>query len=137
VDVFDSYDIDLANIDTPVLDGTIGTFLIEEVTVNESFAAPSAWQLLFGLYGYLLPFVLYAAWTSLAFWDLARREDASKGAKLVWIAVILLVPFLGVIAYHLAGRSQIPGWLRGAVVGGGLVAYIAILATGALLGGIL
>jgi hypothetical protein len=137
VDVFDSYDIDLTAIDTPVLDGTIGTFLIEEVTVNESFAAPSAWQLLFGLYGYLLPFVLYAAWTSLAFWDLARRDDASKGAKLVWIAVILLIPFLGVIAYHLVGRSQIPGWLRGAVVGGGLVAYLAILGAGGLLGGII
>ncbi|MGH2806903.1 MAG: right-handed parallel beta-helix repeat-containing protein [Actinomycetota bacterium] len=137
VDVFESYDIDIASIDKPVLDGTIGTFFIQEVTVNESFAAPSAWQIFFGLYAYLLPFVLYAAWTSLAFWDLARRDDTRRGTRLLWVAMILLIPFLGVVAYHLFGRSQIPGWLRGAVVGGGIVAYVLILGAGALVGGIL
>ena len=92
--------------------------------------------LLFSLYGYFLPIVLFAAWVSLALWDLARREDLSKGAKLGWIAAILLVPFLGVIAYHAAGKSQIPGWLRGAVVGGGLLAYVLILGIGAVAGGV-
>ena len=98
--------------------------------------ASSAWQLVFGLYGYLLPFVLYAAWTSLAFWDLARRDDLGRGATLAWIAVVLLVPFLGVIAYHVLGRPRLPAWLRAAVVGGGVAAYLVILGIGALLGGI-
>ena len=110
--------------------------------------AVGPWSVFFGLYLYLLPFVLYAAWVSLAFWDLARRQDPdrvsttergstlSRGATLGWVAVILLVPFLGVLAYHVAGRSTIPGWLRLAVVGGGIVAYLVILGVGALVGGV-
>jgi len=46
------------------------------------------------------------------------------------------VPFLGVIAYHVLGRPMLPAWLRAAVVGGGLVAYLVVLGIGALLGGI-
>lgn len=107
-----------------------------EDEVSDMLSGPSPWQLLFGLYGYLLPFVLYAAWTSLAFWDLARREDASRSARLGWIAVILLIPFLGVIAYHAVGKSSIPLWLRAAVVGGGLAAYLLVLGLGAIIGGI-
>jgi hypothetical protein len=86
----------------------------------------SPWALVFALYGYLLPFVLYAAWTSLALWDLARRDDLGRGAAIGWIAVILLVPFPGVIAYHVLGRPKLPAWLRAAVVGGGLVAYLVV-----------
>jgi Phospholipase_D-nuclease N-terminal len=73
---------------------------------------------------------------SAGFWDLARRDDLSRGATLAWIAVVLLVPFLGVIAYHAVGRPKLPGWLRAAVVGGGVAAYLVILGIGALLGGI-
>ena len=80
--------------------------------------------------------MLYAAWTSLAFWDLARRDDLSRGAILAWIAVVLLVPFLGVVAYHVLGRPKLPAWLRAAVVGGGVAAYLVILGIGALLGAI-
>lgn len=98
--------------------------------------ASSAWQLVFGIYGYLLPFVLYAAWTSLALWDLARREDLGRPATVAWVLAILVVPFLGVVAYHVAGRPKIPGWLRLAVLGGGVAAYLVILAVGASLGGI-
>jgi hypothetical protein len=50
--------------------------------------------------------------------------------------VVLLVPFLGVIGYHVLGRPKLPGWLRAAVVGGGVAAYLVILGIGALLGGI-
>ena len=75
-------------------------------------------------------------WTSLALWDLARRDDLGRGAAIAWIAVILLVPFLGVIADHVVGRPRLPAWLRAAVVGGGLVAYLVVLGVGALLGGI-
>ena len=63
-------------------------------------------------------------------------DDLGRGAAIGWIAVILLVPFLGVIAYHTVGRPRLPAWLRAAVVGGGLVAYLVVLGITALLGGI-
>jgi hypothetical protein len=92
---------------------------------------------LFGRYDYLLPFVLYAAWVSLALWDLARRDDLGRTATIAWILVVLVVPFLGVLAYHIAGRSpRLPGWLRATVVAGGIASYLLVLAVGAMLGGI-
>jgi hypothetical protein len=129
VDVFANYDLQSAPLQY-MGDGR------SEKELADMLSGPSPWQLLFGLYGYLLPFVLYSAWTSLAFWDLARREDASRNARLGWVAAILLVPFLGVIAYHAVGKSAIPTWLRAAVVGGGLAAYLLVLGLGAIIGGI-
>jgi plastocyanin len=135
VDVWAEHRVDLATVPLPRHDQP--TTVRKEPTVSGvPILAASPWQLVFALYGYLLPFVLYAAWTSLAFWDLARRDDLARGASLAWIAVVLLVPFLGVIAYHTLGRPKLPGWLRAAVVGGGVAAYLVILAVGALLGGI-
>jgi plastocyanin len=129
VDVFANYDFDEPSVQAVVLDRT-------ESEVASVFSGPSPWQLLFGLYGYLLPLVLLAAWVSLAFWDLARRDDLGRVAGIGWVAVILLVPFLGVIAYHAFGARNIAGWLRLAMVGGGAVAYLGILAIGAAVGGI-
>jgi plastocyanin len=135
VDVWAEHRVDLATVPLPRYDQP--TTVRKEPTVSGvPILAASPWQLVFALYGYLLPFVLYAAWTSLAFWDLARRDDLGRGATLAWIAVVLLVPFLGVIAYHVLGRPKLPGWLRAAVVGGGVAAYLVILGIGALLGGI-
>jgi hypothetical protein len=100
----------------------------------------SATSVFFGLYAYFLPFVLYSAWVSIALWDLARRAgqagDIRRGAAIGWIAVILIVPFAGVIIYYLFGRSTIPAWQRLAFVGGGLLAYLVVLVVGALLGGV-
>jgi hypothetical protein len=96
----------------------------------------SAAGIFFGLYAYLLPFVLYAAWVGIALWDLARRDDIGKGGIIGWTAGILLVPFLGVIAYHLFSRSPIPRWQRVTYVLGGVVSYLVIVGIGALVGGI-
>lgn len=96
----------------------------------------SAAGVFFGLYAYLLPFVLYAAWVAIALWDLVRRDDIDKGGVIGWTAVILLVPFVGVIVYHLFSRSPIPRWQRLTYVLGGLGAYLVILAVGALVGGV-
>jgi len=136
VDVFQRHRVDLATVPLPGPSDQQPTVRKEPTVFGVPILAASPWQLVFALYGYLLPFVLYAAWTSLALWDLARRDDLRRGAAIAWIAVVLLVPFLGVIAYHVLGRSQLPAWLRAAVVGGGLVAYLVILGIGALLGGI-
>lgn len=111
-------------------------YLEELAGVLGTYEGPTPWQLLFGLYGYLLPLVLLAAWVSLAFWDLARRDDLGRGTAVTWVAAILLVPFLGVIAYHAFAARTIAGWLRVAMVGGGLLAYVAIVALGAAIGGI-
>jgi plastocyanin len=97
---------------------------------------PTFWQLVFPLYGYFLPIALYAAWLGLAIWDLARRK-ATRGFVIGWLAVILLVPFLGVIAYLLFGRSRmIPAWFRFTVVGGGIAAYLLVLGASAVVGGL-
>jgi hypothetical protein len=101
-----------------------------------TFALPSTWQTLLNLYGYLLPFMLYAAWSTLAFWDLGRREGLSRGAAVGWMVVVLLVPFLGAAAYHVIGGSRIPGYLRAAVVGGGAGLYALVLLIGSTVGGV-
>jgi plastocyanin len=136
MDVYREHRVDLAAIPLPSASDQPPTVRKEPTVFGVPILAASPWQLVFALYGYLLPFVLYAAWTSLALWDLARRDDIGRGAVLGWIAVVLLVPFLGVVAYHVLGRPKLPAWLRAAVVGGGLVAYLVVLGVGALLGGI-
>ena len=136
VDVFAAHRVDLAQVPVPGPSDQPATVRKEPTVFGVPILAASPWQLVFALYGYLLPFVLYAAWTSLALWDLARRDDLRRGAAIGWIAVILLVPFVGVIAYHVLGRPKLPAWLRATVIGGGLVAYLVVLGIGALLGGI-
>ena len=97
---------------------------------------PSIFHTLLSMYGYFLPIMLYAAWSTLAFWDLGRREDLSKGGSVGWVLVILLVPFLGAFAYHVFGGSQIPRSLRAVVVGGGLGLFLIVIAVGNLIGGL-
>ena len=104
--------------------------------MNEPFPLPSTFQMLLGLYGYILPFMLYAVWSTLAIWDIGRRESMSRVAEMIWIAIVLLVPVLGALAYHLIGKSEIPVHLRTAVVGGGIGVYVLVLLVGVLVGGI-
>ena len=109
----------------------------QEVTVSGvPVTQPTAWTLIFSMYAYFLPVVLFAAWVSVAIWDLVRRDDLARGTTIAWIAAILLIPFLGPIAYFVLARSRIPGWLRGTLVGGGIGAYLVILAVAAVLGGV-
>lgn len=133
VDVFENYDLDIESIDIP------RGYLYQDGEDLMAYTAegPSAFQLAFNLYGYLLPFLLLAAWSVLALWDLARREDIGPGRGTAWVAAILIVPFLGAIAYHVAGGSHIPAWLRWAVIAGGVVAYIATFALISAVGGVL
>jgi len=76
----------------------------------------------------------FAAWSTLAFWDLGRRTNLSRGAAIGWTAVILLLPFIGALAYHVVGGSEIPKPLRATVVGGGLAIFALALLVGRLLG---
>ncbi len=90
-----------------------------------------------GLYAYVLPLVLYAAWVVIAVWEIiTRREDLSRGAGIGWILAILIVPFLGVIAYYIFGKSQIPAAYRWVLLAGGMGAYLLFLVLGLVVGGV-
>lgn len=84
------------------------------------------WGILFGLYVYFLPFILYTSWVTVAVWDLLRRDDLRTGARVGWMAGILLLPLLGPLAYYTAGRSPIPAVLRLGLVGGSLAVYLGL-----------
>jgi hypothetical protein len=99
-----------------------------------SFA--SAAGVFFGLYAYVLPLVLYTSWVVLALWDLAKRDDMSRGKTIAWMAAILVIPFLGVIAYYIFGKSTIPVWQRWVFIAGGMLVYVLFLGLGMVLGGI-
>jgi hypothetical protein len=96
----------------------------------------SAAGVFFGLYAYVLPLVLYTSWVVIAIWDLTRREDLGRGKAIGWMAVILIIPFLGVIAYYLFGRSSIPVWQRWVFLAGGMAVYVLFLGLGMVVGGI-
>lgn len=52
-------------------------------------------SVLFAVYDYLLPIMLYCAWSTLALLDLARDGEADRGRTLGWTAAILAVPVVG------------------------------------------
>jgi plastocyanin len=99
-------------------------------------SSPSIWQLLFQLYGYLMPFVLYAAWTALALYDLNTNNQVSGVRRYMWLALVFLVPFFGVLAYHLVGPSSISKTMKYAAIGGGLISYLIILILTAVISGL-
>ena len=134
VEVFASHPVDLNSISTPDLPPGLVVDQPKGFTVFGVLMG-SVTSVFFGLYAYLLPFVLYSAWVTIGLWDLFR-SNRGNGSVIGWVAVILLVPFLGVILYYLFGRSQIPTWQRMTLVLGALGAYLVILAVGALIGGV-
>jgi hypothetical protein len=101
------------------------------------FGAPLAaswWGLVIGLYGYVLPGILYAAWVTIALWDLIRQESRPISFRARWMAVALLVPFAGPLLYFAFGRSPIPAQLRLMLTAGGLGATALISVAAALAG---
>ena len=107
----------------------------EELTVFATPLATSWWSLLIGLYGYVLPGILYGAWVTIALWDLIRQESQPISFRARWMAVVLLVPFAGPLLYFAFGRSPIPSQLRLMLTLGGLAATLAISVLAAVLGG--
>lgn len=113
-----------------------GPELNQEMSVmGVPLVATSWWSLLLGVYGYILPFVLYATWVAVAIWDLIRREDESIGGRAGWMAAVILVPFLGPLLYFAFGGSRIPPQLRLTLTAGGIAAYLVFLVIGVVLGG--
>jgi hypothetical protein len=91
---------------------------------------------LLGVYAYILPLALYAAWVVIALWEITKREDLSKGAGIGWMFTILVIPFLGVLAYYTVGKSHIPAAYRWTMLAGGMGVYVLLLVLGLVFGGI-
>ena len=96
--------------------------------------ATSWWGLLIGLYGYVLPFVLYAAWVAIGLWDLIRQESEPLPHRARWMLVVLVVPFIGPLLYFAFGRSPIPRQLRIMLTAGGVAIYAAFVLLGVVAG---
>jgi hypothetical protein len=100
-----------------------------------SVTLPSSLQMLLGLYAYLLPLLLYVLFSTLALWDLGRRDDLSAVAVWLWPVLIFALPFLGPIAYLFFGGARLAPRTKLIAVGG-VAAYLLVLALGASVGGI-
>jgi hypothetical protein len=115
----------------PASDATVGSGL----AVMGVPLATSWWSLLIGLYGYILPFVLYAAWVAIALWDLIRQEAVPLPHRTRWMLVVLVVPFVGPLLYFAFGGSPIPRQLRLILTVGGIAVYAVFVLIGAVVGG--
>jgi len=66
------------------------------------------WDLILGMIALFFWFMLI--WIFIAiFADILRRRDLSGGGKVVWIIVLVLIPFLGAIIY-LVARPRTAGY---------------------------
>src|SRR6266571_7213645 len=123
--------IDLQGIHT-ITEGTPITMTPDPATITPSITlgglglANPFFEAMLGFYMYLLPLALYAAWLSVATWDLVRRSDMKGGTRIGWMAIIYLIPILGPLAYYLFGKSEIPRGTRLALAIGAPVVYLAI-----------
>ncbi len=135
VNVFVSAEVEIGTIETPPMPP--GEEVTQQKGINimgVTFASTLGGIL--GLYAYVLPMVLYAAWVVIAIWEIVKRDDLARGSGLGWMAAILVVPFVGVIAYYIFGRSQLPLAYRWMLLAGGIGAYLLVLAVGMIVGGV-
>jgi hypothetical protein len=99
-----------------------------------SLAHPlTAFQVWFVVYLYLLPFLLYAAWASLAVMDLSERGDSS--GRFRWGVLVMLVPLAGGAWYLLTAATTLRRSARFAIVIAGLIVWLVPLAVGLWLAG--
>ena len=136
VNVFADFGLDLDTITTPDLPPGLEVDQSKGATLSGIFLQTSGWSIYFGLWAYFLPIMLFAAFVAIAIWDMVRRDDMSRGSMILWIALSVIVPFLGVIAYFVFGRSAIPAWQRTTIVASGLLGWIVVFVAGTLLGGV-
>ncbi len=100
-----------------------------------SLARPmTAFQVWFVVYLYLLPFLLYAAWSTLAIIDLNERTDTGS-SRLRWGALIMLAPLVGSAWYLLGAAKTMKRSSRLAIVVSGLIVWLIPLAVGLWLAG--
>ena len=93
----------------------------------------TAFQIWFVVYLYLLPFLLYSTWASLAIMDLVERGDDS--GRVGWGALVILLPLAGGAWYLLTAAKTLRRSSRIAIVITGLFAWLFPLAIGLWLAG--
>ena len=93
----------------------------------------TAFQIWFVVYLYLLPFLLYSTWASLAIMDLVERGDDSGRAG--WGALVILLPLVGGAWYLLTAAKTLRRSSRTAIVVTGLFVWLLPLAIGLWLAG--
>lgn len=69
--------------------------------------------------------------------DLARQTRRPAAVRGAWVAVVVLVPLVGVLAYYVAGGSCIPRGRRLALVAGGPVVWLVALGAAIAASGLL
>ena len=83
-------------------------------------------SLFFNFYGYYLPFFLYAVWTPLAIYDLSATSYRSSTSKVVWTLIVLLIPLLGSMIYHIFVADKLDVTVRATMIFGGLFVLISV-----------
>jgi hypothetical protein len=86
----------------------------------------SVLDILLGLYGYLLPLVIFGSWIALAFADLARREELSPWRRYGWMTAVLALPLIGALAYYVAGRPTLSRGARWMLLVGSLAIWLGM-----------
>jgi hypothetical protein len=100
-----------------------------------SVTMPGNLQMILGLYAYLLPLLLYVLWSTLALWDLGRRDELGATAVWIWALSIFALPFVAALGYLFFGGTRLATRVKLLALGGG-AAYLIVLALGASIGGI-
>jgi hypothetical protein len=104
--------------------------------MEAGYPIPTLLQTTLNVVAFFFPLMLFTVWAALAFADLGTRTDLSPTGRFGWSAAILALPWLGAAGYHVVGRSTVPSPVRLAMIGGGIVVYLAFLGLGRLVGGI-
>ena len=102
------------------------TTIVPSITLGGLGLANPFFEVMLGFYLYYLPLALYAAWLSVATWDIVRRSEMKGGARIGWLAIVFLIPVLGPLAYFLLGRSQIQRSTRLTLAIGVPVIYLLV-----------
>jgi hypothetical protein len=85
------------------------------------------YDVLYGIFTYVLGLGLYLSWASLAFIDMA---EGKQGRGLLWGIAVLVVPVMGAALYLLTGDDAAAQKSRRVIVISGLVVWGIALAYG-------
>ena len=83
-------------------------------------------SLFFNFYGYYLPIFLYATWTSTALFDLFISKYQSNSSKIVWTLIVMFIPVLGSLIYHMFVAQEIDVVVRSTMILGGITIMIIV-----------
>ena len=84
-------------------------------------------SLFFNFYGYYLPFFLYAVWTPLAIYDLSATSYSSSKVKVLWTLIVILIPLLGSMIYHIFIADKLDVIVRATMIFGGILIFTGVI----------